>query len=165
MSGLVLRAYRARRVIVSDDSFSNVGRMWKISRSRSSRDAVVENTRSLLRISAVSWPSRSLSASNTVPELRTSWRTAPSWEFRTISRRLASCANGARLPIASERSRPRPLSAWAWVCIHSWNASRVFSSKARKISSSSTVGDTWEAGSVPFSANVPLALLPGVSST
>jgi hypothetical protein len=62
-------------------------------------------------------------------------------------------------------SWPRPASDWAWFCIQDWKAARVSGSNARKISSSSTVGDTCEAGSVPPSWIVPLDLSPGVSST
>ena len=53
----------------------------------------------------------------------------------------ASSANGPRLPSASLRSRAAAVDRRAPAsCIHVWNAARVRGSKARKISSSSTVG-------------------------
>ena len=67
---------------------------------------------------------------------------------------LASSANGPRLPSASLMSRPWPLIACACVCIHTWNASRVLGSNERKISSSSTVGETCVVLSLPPSGIV-----------
>ena len=76
-----------------------------------------------------------------------------------------SSANGPRLPSASFRSRPRPEIACACVCIQSWKAARVLGSNARRISSSSTVSDTCDAGSWPPSGIGVAELRPGVSST
>ena len=85
--------------------------------------------------------------------------------LRIFSSVVVSSSKGARLPSESEMSRPRPCEASASCCIQMRNDSRVFASKARKISSSSTVGDTAPAGRLPFSATVPALGEPGVSST
>jgi hypothetical protein len=53
----------------------------------------------------------------------------------------------------------------ACACIHVWNAARVLGSKARRISSSSTVSEICERASVPFSGTALADGEPGVSST
>ena len=76
-----------------------------------------------------------------------------------------SSANGPRLPSASLRLRPCPEIDSACVCIQSWKSARVLGSNAPRISSSSTVSDTCEAGSDPSSGDCGAERLPGVSST
>ncbi len=154
-----------RRARVSFDSRWKVGSARKVASSSRLRAAVVAKTRLEFSISERSWPSRSLSASNTAPVSRTTPCTSVCWALRIFSSVVVSSANGARLPRASEMSRPRPSDASASCCIQIWNAARVLGSKARKISSSSTVGDTAPAGRRPFSGIVPALLEPGVSST
>ncbi len=82
--------------------------------------------------SAWSW---SVRAANTSPVSWTSVRSDCSWRRSVPSTSLASEANGPRLPKASFRSRPRPLTASAEFCIQDWNASRVCWSNPWKISS------------------------------
>ena len=74
-------------------------------------------------------------------------------------------ANGARLPIASFSASPRPLKTRPWLISQRWNASRVFGSKARKMSSSWTVGATLPSPSVPPSRSFGPRFVPGVNST
>ena len=62
-------------------------------------------------------------------------------------------------------SRPCPSIATACVCIHSWNAARVFGSNVRRISSSSTVSEMLPSGSSPPSSSARAPSVPGVSST
>ena len=61
----------------------------------------------------------------------------------------ASVRNGPRLPKASLRSSPRPSTASAELCCQRWNAARVSSSSALKISS------IWVASSVRLIPSVP----------
>ena len=164
-SGFVSLANFVRRASVVLDSCSKVGRARKVCSSSLLRAAVVAKTRLELSMSERSWPSRSLSAAKTSPVSRTTPCTLVCWALRIRSRLVVSSANGARLPRASEMSCPRPCEASASCCIQMRNDSRVFASKARKISSSSTVGETAPAGRLPFSGIVPALLEPGVSST
>jgi hypothetical protein len=166
ISGSVSRENVARRRTVVVASRLNVGSTRKSSLRSSSRAAVVSKTRSELRIAVCSWPRRSLSASKTTPVLRTTWRTALSCELRTSSSSVVSRANGSRLPSVSEMSRARPSMACDCDCIHTWKRRRVSGSKARKISSSSTVGEIRPVDSAPSSGTKPARrALPGVSST
>ncbi len=166
MSGFVCSENAVRRLIVVADSRSNVGRAWKICWRSAFRAAVVAKTRLLLETRPRSCPWRSLRAEKTVPVLRTTPRTVGSWPLRILTRTLVSSTNGRSVPKASLRSRPRPVMATAWVCIQSWKASRVLASKARKISSSSTVDATRPAASRPPSGMALFAVLcPGLSST
>ncbi len=76
-------------------------------------------------------------------------------------RSSADSANGLRLPIAALRSTPRPRRASEASCIQVWNAARVGSSKARKISSSCTALETWAAGSVAVLGQHPVVRVAG----
>jgi hypothetical protein len=106
ISGSVVSAKLASRSSVSVDSRSNVGSARNVCLSSSLRAAVAWNTRLAFSISDRSWPSRSLSASNTTPVFETRLLTAPSWRLRMSTIRAVSSANGARLPSASLTSRP-----------------------------------------------------------
>ena len=164
-SGFVLWAKVSRRLSVSRLSTSNVGSAVNAAWSAWLRSAVVWNTVLALVISPRSWPRRSDSAPNTTPVFRTSRCTAPCWDTRTLSTRSVSVANGPRLPRVLLMSSPRPRTPWASDCIHTLNELRVRSSKARKISSSSTVGDTLPTGSMPPSFSFGELGEPGESST
>ncbi|TML30850.1 MAG: hypothetical protein E6G30_02240 [Actinobacteria bacterium] len=146
-------------------STSNVGSAVNAAWSAWLRSAVVWNTVLALVISPRSWPRRSDSAPNTTPVFRTSRCTAPCWDTRTFSTRSVSVANGSRLPRVLLMSSPRPRTPWASDCIHTLNELRVRSSKARKISSSSTLGATCRGLSVPPSGSRLADFVPGVSST
>jgi hypothetical protein len=142
INGFVLRANAVTRCVVMRDSSRKVGRIVKISWSRSLRSAVVAKTRFEFSISERSCVPRSVSASKTVPVLRTSRVTSPSCSSRIARIVVASRSNGARLPSALFRSRPRPPKALPCSCSQLRKASRVSTSKARKISSSWTVSAT-----------------------
>jgi hypothetical protein len=164
-SGLVSAAKRSSRSSVSRDSRWNVGSATNDSSSARLRRAVVANTVLEFSISPRSWSPRSVSAPKTTPVFAISRRRAASWRCRMSTATLASSANGPRLPSASLMSRPWPLIACACVCIHTWKASRVRGSNARKISSSSTVGEICVVLSRPPSGIGVADRLPGVSST
>ena len=164
-SGSVSRANWSRRSTVCRDSRSNVGSAMNVSCSSRSRAAVVSNTRLEFSIRSRSWPSRSVSASKTMPVSLISRCTAGSWRSRMSTSSAASSANGPRLPSASLMSRPCPSNASACDCIQTWNAWRVSGSNVRRISSSSTVSETWPSASRPPSGSVGAELVPGVSST
>ena len=165
-SGSVRSAKSPSRSIVVRASRSKVGRARTASCSSRLRDAVAENRRSPFVIRPASWPSRSDRAVNTSPVLRTRPRSAPDWERRISSSRFVSWAKGARLPSVALRSSPRPAVACAMDCSQVCRSARVRGSSARRISSSSTVGETRPAGSRPPSARKPaLRPSPGVSST
>ena len=165
ITGLALWAKASSLLSVLRLSIWKVGRIVKASASCWFLSAVVWKTVLALVMRPLSWPRRSDSALNTSPVLRTRRCTAPCCVTRIFSRSLVSSANGARLPKASERSCPRPVTPTASDCIHTWKSWRVSSLKARKISSSSTVGETCAGASVPPSRSLRVVLVPGVSST
>ena len=108
-----------------------------------------------------SWPSRSVSASNTTPVSEISRRTAGSWRLRMSTSSDASSANGPRLPSASLMSRPWPRDRLG-LRLHPLLERRArLGSNVRRISSSSTVSDTLPSGSRPPSGSFARALGAG----
>ena len=165
ISGLALWANRSSRTSVRWASLSNVGSATKVAASSLSRRAVVRKTRLEDSIRERNWPSRSVNAAKTSPVLLTKRCTTAFCWLRIRSTRSVSWEKGASVPSASETSAPRPPIDLDWDCIHVWKASRVGVSNARKISSSSTVGDTREAARRPPSRIFFAPGVPGVSST
>jgi len=165
VTGSACLANASRRVSVSRDSRRKVGKIVNAVASSSLRSAVVWKTVFALRISPLSWPWRSASALNTSPLLRRKPLNASESVSSSRSARVAWVANSGRLASVMLKSSPLPLKAAAWPCIHAWNAVRVGSSKARKISSSCTASETWARGRVPSSGSGSAWSEPGVSST
>jgi hypothetical protein len=144
----------------------NVGRIWKVSASASSRDASAEKVACPLVIRPRSWPSSREMAWKTRPVSRTTRRNATSCSSSGRSRSAPSSKKGAALPSESFRSEANwPVDAIPASCSHSWKYRRVVGSKARKTSSSSTVSCTFTRRSVPPSGRFSLSASPGDSST
>lgn len=156
-------AYFVSRFVVAVSSRWKVGSALIASASSVLRRPVVLNTRSEFEISDVSCPCCSVSAASTsAVEPENSLSAADCWS-RTVSVFVSSSSNPGRLPISSETSAERPVKAIACCSIQFDSSLRVFGSNVRRISSSSTVGDTWAFASAPPSAIALAPLVPGVS--
>ena len=154
------------RASVAFDSSRKVGKMNIASASDSLRDASAPKKSLALTISSRSWPRRSFTAFSARPELRTRRRSEGSWESSISSTSSPVATNRGRLPIASLRSSPRPLSiAVASSRIQPWKFLRVSLSKSEMISSISTASVTAVAGSRSPSSRIGPDPVPGVSST
>ena len=156
-SGRASRETVSTSASVGCSSRSVVGRMRTVSASSAFRRAVAPRSTSSERTSPESWPWRRPSDSKTWPLSEISRRTARCWLSSTRTRSPASSANGDRLPSAAFTSSPRPANARAVPFRNRWRSSRVGLSSARRISSSSTVGRTWVAGSSASSGRSPLS--------
>ncbi len=155
--GLATAAKRSVSLSATVELCSNVGSARKASANAWLASAAAWKVRSPLTIEPSSWWSRLASALKTTPVLCTSARTAPSWESRTVTSRLALSTNGSSWAKEALMSSPRPLIPSATACCQIWKSALVLALNAERMSSSVTDGSTWLLESWPPSGrNGPL---------